>query len=86
MRKNGGKKNGNGNGKRRPMLKTSDKQLVRAVLSSFRKTKESDIEIDERHITEVVEALRVSGFVIVPRGVIDAIRKILGSYDKENES
>lgn len=85
MPKNGDKKNGNGHRKKPPMLKVSDAQLVRAVLSSFRKTKETDIELDARHISEVVEALRIAGFVIVPRGVIDTIRKILGSYDKEVE-
>lgn len=64
-----------------PMLKPNDEHLVRAVLSSFRKTKETEIELDARHVSEVVEALRVSGFVIVPRGVIDSIRKILGAYE-----
>lgn len=65
------------------MLKPGDEQLVRAVLSAARKTQEADIQLDVRHVTEVVEALRVSGFVIVPRGVIDSIRKILGAYESE---
>ncbi len=73
----------NGKQHKPKMLKTSDTQLVRAVLSSFRKTKEVDIELDAQHVAEVVEALRIAGFVIVPRGVIDSIRKILGSYEGE---
>lgn len=75
-----------GNGKKKPMLKHGDEQLVRAVLSSFRKTKEVDLDLDERHVKEVVEALRIAGFVIVPRGALDSIRKILGAYDGPTES
>lgn len=59
------------------MLSKADRDLVRAVLSSTRKTKHHEWHIDETHVAEVIEAMRICGFAIVPRGVLQALRKAL---------
>lgn len=59
------------------MMKKQDMELVRAVLSSTRKTKNHEWHIDEQHVAEVIEALRICGFGIVPQGALVALRKIL---------
>jgi hypothetical protein len=70
--------------RQKQMLRIEDESLVRSVLSSLRKrAREADVEIDARHVKEVVEALRVAGFVIIPRGSLDAITKILSFYDEQ---
>jgi hypothetical protein len=61
-----------------PILDSAQRELVRHVLSALRKTYETDVPADERELDEVLEALRMCGYVVIPRGILDSMRRLLG--------
>lgn len=56
-------------------MKPADEELVRGILSAIRKTKAANavnILRDEKDVAQVISALHAAGYVIIPKGIIDA--------------
>lgn len=71
----------------RVILKTEEAIMVLAVLVHLRK-KDLPAETEERSaidLRDVLIALRISGYTIVPVGVIDAIKRQLLPYGTDTE-
>lgn len=60
-------------------LRKEDMHLVQLVLTVNRKHKhtEHSLQRDEQDIEEVIDALHTCGYVVISKGVLDALRDLL---------
>ncbi|VVB51601.1 Uncharacterised protein [uncultured archaeon] len=59
--------------------------LVAEILSAMRRKRRGlirpsheELAYDERDVREVLKALDEAGYIVVPKGVVDALKKLMG--------
>jgi DNA polymerase I-like protein with 3'-5' exonuclease and polymerase domains len=63
-------------------MNTNEFMIVRAILSALRGHKEKNhskglLQQDEKDLTDVLSALETAGFIVVPKGMMDSLKKLL---------
>lgn len=62
------------------MLRKTEFDMVSAILSVRRKKtkgKRASESVDENDLRDVLEALRTAGLIVVPRGAVTAMQKVI---------
>ncbi len=65
--------------KDKPALMSQEQfEMLTLAYTAVRKKKGSMPDAPAKDVADVLEALRISGYVVVPRGLVDSFKRILG--------
>jgi len=69
-------------------LTKSQTELIREILTVIRRNRKrvKDVAIDERDLEEVLQSLHTAGYLIVPRGYLASLRRLLDKVLSESDA
>lgn len=63
------------------MIHRDKKAFVRTILTALRKQKPAQTTVDEQCLNDVLDALRIAGYTVVPHSFIADLRTAIDKVD-----